>query len=138
MMKNAEYEEKKKAKMGLNKKGKEEEIKKLPKWKRQSEQFRNVLKNARKQDNEDGNFMVVKGGQGGGNVQKVVQQTPNYDYDDLKHCDLCNRRYNDDAFTKHLPTCQRKQKESLLKGNNNKGGSNTVNKPNLNVKFTKK
>ena len=127
--------------MGLNKKGKEEEIKKVPKWKRQSEQFRNAMKNAR--GNDTGEVLVLTKGQGGGIGQ--VQQN-NYDYDDYTHCDLCNRRYNEEAYNKHLPTCQRKNKESLLKGdnkvnNNNNNNTNTTNnfqKPNLNVKFNSK
>ncbi len=158
LVKNAEFEDKKKEKMNKNKKGKEdEEIKKLPKWKRQSEQFRNVLQQARNADQEDNNnFVVTKGGNSGGvgggvggGKGKGIGSGPGsgsggglggmYD-DDYTHCDICNRRYNENAYTKHLPTCQRKQKEMMMKGGNkgNTGNTGNSSKPNLNVKFNKK
>ncbi len=117
LVKNAEKEEKKKEK--IQSKKKEEVNKKLPKWKRQSEMFRNIIKNGRIADS-------------GGNVVVPKQQD---DYDGLVHCEICNRRYNEQAFNKHLPTCQRKQKEKQIKG---KSSTNTNTKPNLNVRFNKK
>jgi hypothetical protein len=122
LIKNVELEEKKKAKMLQNKKGKEDDLpKKDPKWKKQSEQFRNVLKNARIEE-------------AGGQVS--TKQVVNPDYDDYKHCGICNRKYNEDAYKKHLAMCERRQKEAIMKGNNKVVNNHA--KPNLNVKFTKK
>ena len=122
IIKNAELEEKKKEKMNQNKKGKEDELKKEPKWKRQSEQFRNVLKNARIEE---------EGGNNNSGQKKVL--LPTNDYDDYTHCNICNRKYNEEAYKKHLAMCERKQKESNMKGNNkvsNNNNLNNNNKPN--------
>jgi len=77
---------------------------------------------------------------------------------------MCNRKYNEKAFDKHLTHCEKKYKESMFKSrgnapssqmgarnnNNNKQGSmnnmnmnnnmnNNMNmRPNLNTKFGKK
>lgn len=64
---------------------------------------------------------------------------------------MCNRRYNENAYSKHLPTCERRTKEAAMKnknkpqiggssGNSNMNNTGTTygNKPNLNVKFGKK
>ena len=56
---------------------------------------------------------------------------------------MCNRRYNESAFTKHLPTCERRSKEAAAKSKNGiSTGSilNTTsgsNKPGFNMKFKK-
>ena len=39
--------------------------------------------------------------------------------DDYKHCNMCNRKYNENAYSKHLPTCERRTKEAMFK----KGGA---------------
>ena len=67
--------------------------------------------------------------------------------EDYKHCDLCNRRYNENAFDKHLSTCERRAKEVQFK-NKGKPGTGSImtanttsyanSKPNLNLKFNKK
>jgi len=57
-------------------------------------------------------------------------------YDDYLKCDLCNRKYNEQAYSKHLPTCERKAKETMMKDKMKSGINNS--KPNLNVKFGKK
>jgi hypothetical protein len=63
---------------------------------------------------------------------------------------MCSRRYNESAYDKHLPTCERRTKEAAIKGKGKVGvgsaGVNTTNtmngtygsKPNLNVKFGRK
>lgn len=146
MLKNAEREEKKKEKINQNKKGKEDEqLNKIPKWKKQSEQFRNILRNARRDDNQDV-ILTGKGGGGGSSGKQMPQQKAGIDYgtydDDLILCNICSRRYNENAYNKHLPTCQRKQKEMMMKGGNK--GTTTTNtntttsKPNLNLKFNKR
>ena len=109
ILKNAELEEKKKAKLnkGKNDLGEGKETKKEPKWKKQSEAFRNVLQNARIEE-------------GGANTDQrgnvIVPQKITSDYDDYTHCGICNRKYNEEAYKKHLGLCQRKQKEMMLKG----------------------
>jgi len=142
IVKQAENEEKKKAKMGLNKDKKKE--KKIPKWKMQSEQLRNQLKLVAHENNN----------QVGGNGRNIVMMDqPKYDstqYDGYTHCDMCNRRYNEDAYKRHLNMCQKKiEKESLLKNNsankpsnnftklNTHGTTGISQKPNLNVKLRK-
>jgi hypothetical protein len=73
--------------------------------------------------------------------------------DDYKHCDMCNRKYNQNAYDKHLPHCEKKNKENMFKNkgnppnsqmgarNNNLNSKNTMQnnmnnmKPNLNTKF---
>lgn len=61
-------------------------------------------------------------------------------------CNMCSRKYNEQAYSKHIPTCERRTKEPSIKSkmksidtigqNVNSGGSNF--KPNLNVKFNRK
>ena len=38
--------------------------------------------------------------------------------DDYTLCKFCNRRYNDEAYNKHLPGCERRFKEAQLKAKN--------------------
>lgn len=63
-------------------------------------------------------------------------------YDDYLHCNHCNRKYNEQAYNKHLPTCERKARESMLKDKMKSAGGSSLggygNKPNLNVRFGKK
>lgn len=129
-------EEKKKSKIGLNNnKFKENVSKKIPKWKMQSEQLRNQIKINK----------VDEGNPGGSDQPKFDSKQ----YDGYTHCDLCKRRYNEEAYKKHLNFCQKKnQKDALLKNNNNnsntkessnKNGMSYLGsqKPGLNVKFRK-
>lgn len=58
---------------------------------------------------------------------------------------MCNRKYNENAFDKHLPTCERRAKESQFKNKARptsiiSGNTTTYanSKPNLNLKFNKK
>lgn len=75
--------------------------------------------------------------------------TPSVITEDYTHCNMCNRKYNEQAYAKHLPTCERRTKEANLKSKFKGQNSNTANniningtytgsKPNLNVKFGKK
>lgn len=112
LVKQAEKIESKKAK--AKEKEQEQEIKKVPKWKKQSEEFRRILGAGKPKNEDEDNFIVTKKG----NEEKIQQPTTSCLYDDYTHCNICNRRYNEDAFKKHLPTCQRKQKEQIMKGGN--------------------
>lgn len=91
------------------------------------------------------------GGRGVGNNTNYNQKPTTTAFsDDYTHCGICNRRYNENAYSKHLPTCERRAKEAIIKPNiNTKGKLGTTtgstmtgtygnNKPNLNVKFNKK
>ena len=53
-------------------------------------------------------------------------------YDDYVQCEYCNRRFNQNAYDKHINFCMRKAKESMIRPK-----MNTNMKPNLNVKFKK-
>ncbi len=111
-------EEKKKGKTQKNnKEGKQKD----PKWKKQSEELRAIIKQNREFDNKSGNAFV--------NVPSSIT-------DDYTLCDMCGRKYNEQAYNKHLPTCDRKTKEALLK-NKGKAPTTSSNKPNLNVRFKK-
>ena len=41
--------------------------------------------------------------------------TSSYPNDGFTLCDTCGRRYNETAYEKHLPGCQKRNKESLIK-----------------------
>ena len=71
-----------------------------------------------------------------------------YDY---KHCEFCNRNYNEEAYNKHLNFCKRRYENEKLKNkakktsNNNSGIKNQYSKGiygsvkyNNNVKYNKK
>ena len=124
IIKNAEFSEKKNKNKALT----PAEIKKKAnkvkfqinqeKWKKQSEEFRRMLKGGNAPDNN----VVVANVAGNGLITNKIE--PSYD-DGLEHCGMCNRRYNPDAFKKHLPHCEKKKKESLIK-NNGKNAPNTT------------
>lgn len=123
IIQNAEYAEKKGKKkvdpvLEAKKKANKE------KWKKQSEEFRRMLRGAKKEENDD-NFVVNGAGAGmgkGGGAMANKPAEPTYN-DDLTHCSICNRRYNEDAYKKHLPMCERKKKEAMIKN----GGKNPPN-----------
>ena len=59
-------------------------------------------------------------GMSGGMISNAMA----YDY---KHCELCNRNYNEEAYNKHLNFCKRRYENEKLK-NKNKKSNNTGNK----------
>lgn len=87
-------------------------VKKAPKWQKQSEEFRAAIKNT---------------GDGPSSVPVKLN------YDDYTHCQYCNKKYNQQAYEKHLNFCMKKAKESTMKPKPNVSNL----KPNLNVKFKK-
>ena len=97
MLKNAEYKEKKEARM--NKDKNKNKVQGDPKWKKQSEEFRSI----------------IKGGEDGAAFKPSVLT------EDYQLCQFCNRKYNDEAYKKHLPTCERKYKEAQMKAKASKG-----------------
>jgi hypothetical protein len=123
ILKHAEVDEK------TNTKLKQMKNKKKENWKKQSEMLRNVA-----QANQTGSDFMKN------NSGNVVQVAKTYN-DDLTLCNFCNRRYNEDAYKKHLNHCERKAKEKEFKSKSN--NSNTTNskvnsKPNINIKNFKK
>lgn len=106
ILKNAERTEK------VVKKGKEiKKSKTKVNWKAQSEQFRMAMR---------ANSTVNENTTMGGNFSSkpTLNQKGNeaYEaYDDRTHCNLCNRKYNETAYDKHLPMCERKNKENAIK-----------------------
>jgi len=52
------------------------------------------------------------GGYGNKQSYPVVQDNT---YDDFTPCDLCGRKYNEEAYNKHLSHCQKKYKETQIK-----------------------
>lgn len=133
ILKHAEVDEK------TNIKLKQVKQKKKENWKKQSEMLRNVAA-----ANKTGADFMKKNS---GNVIQIGKnQQPSTYNDDLTPCNLCGRRYNEEAYKKHLNHCEKKDKESKMKGKNatnlNARPGNTTNvnnaKPNLNTKNLKK
>jgi hypothetical protein len=131
MLKYKETQEKKMSKTGQGQKPKGQ------KWKKQSEELRAILRQNRDVDTDSNS----KDGKGG---NKPFVNIPSSITEDYLHCDMCNRRYNEQAFTRHIPTCERRTKEALMKSKtkiinaNSNGYTNTTPKPNFNnVKFRK-
>jgi len=112
ILKRQELNEKKKGNVQVK------QVKKASKWQKQSEEFRAAM-NCMK--NYDPKLPLSK-----------QTQLPTSNYDDYIHCQYCNRKYNQNAYDKHINFCMRKAKESEIKP---KGSIST--KPNLNVKFKK-
>ena len=90
----------------------------IPKWKLQSMEFRQICRGG-----FGGPVQIGKGGKGsgkGGVKGKGVgmqQQsyTPSVITDSFIPCKFCNRRYNDEAYHKHLPGCERRYKEAQMR-----------------------
>ena len=144
----------------------------IPKWKLQSMAFRQICnpdkygpKNQSMINNNkskiNNNVMVknkIKGGNmmnnnkidntGYENMGGAMNYAMAYDY---KHCEFCNRNYNEEAYNKHLNFCKRRYENEKLKNkakktsNNNSGIKNQYSKGiygsvkyNNNVKYNKK
>ena len=74
------------------------------------------------------------------NKSPVGYNKPSVITEDYTLCNMCSRRYNEQAYSKHLPTCERRTKEAQMKSKAKQAvGSNGYgSKTNLNVKFGKK
>ena len=117
----------------------------IPKWKLQSMAFRaicnpeknpppnqlmNMNKNNRnmknnKNMNNNMNMNAGNNGYGLGGGGGFVSNAIAYDY---KHCEFCNRNYNEEAYNKHLNFCKRRYENEKLKNkakkSNNAGNKN--------------
>ena len=126
----------------------------IPKWKLQSMAFRAIChpeKNSKPNNMKGGNKM--NNNMMGNNGYNNMGGGMNYDaiaYG-YKHCELCNRNYNEEAYNKHLNFCKRRYENEKLKGKNKKVSSNNSGiknqyskgiygsvKYNNNVKYNKK
>jgi len=110
LMRQGQMMEKKMAKSNQNNKGG------IPKWKLQSMEFRQICRGG-----FGGPVQIGKGkggGKGGVKGKGVMQQqsyTPSVITDSFIPCKFCNRRYNDEAYHKHLPGCERRYKEAQMR-----------------------
>ena len=113
----------------------------IPKWKLQSMAFRAICnprknpapnqlmnnnkinmigKNVNKGMNKNMNNINMGNngyGMGGGLVSNAMA----YDY---KHCEFCNRNYNEEAYNKHLNFCKRRYENEKLKNKSKKSNNN--------------
>ena len=93
---------------------------KAAKWKAQSEMFRAALRAAKGSD--DG---PSGSGSGAANAAAIMEQ-----YDDRTECKWCNRKFNDEAATRHIPVCEQKFKATQMKMKGNaaatKAGKTTM------------
>lgn len=90
-------------------------------WKAQSEMFRQAMRANAGDTGNNFEVLVKDPGStnqfGGKDVQRqntttnTIKSIPS----GLTHCSLCNRSYNDNAYTKHLPHCEKKSKENAMK-----------------------
>jgi len=121
ILRQAEYEEK------SNTNTKLQQIKnKKNNWKKKSEMLRNVAA-----VNKTGSEFMGKNS--GKTVQITGKNTGGHsnDDDDLTFCKLCERRYNDEAYKRHLTHCERKEREGKMKGKLANNKPTTINsKPN--------
>lgn len=90
-------------------------------WKIQSEMFRQAMRAVGDTGNNIEVYVKDPGStnQQFGNKDVLRQNTTTNTVksipSNLTHCSLCNRSYNDNAYTKHLPHCEKKSKENAMK-----------------------
>ena len=104
LMKQGQMMEKKMAKNNPKNKGG------IPKWKLQSMEFRQICRGGAPPKIGKGG-LSSKGGKG--NIQQSY--TPSVITDSFIPCKFCNRRYNEEAYHKHLPGCERRYKEAQMR-----------------------
>jgi len=110
ILRQAEIEEK------SNPKLKQVKAKKKNNWKKQSDMLRNVAA-----ANKTGADFTKKGS---GNVVQITGKNNGYsnnndDDDGLTFCGLCSRKYNDEAYKRHLTHCEKKDRDAKMKGKSN-------------------
>ena len=120
----------------------------IPKWKLQSMAFRAIfnpgknpppsqlmsnnnnrnMKNNRNINsktnnmNNNMNMNMNNNGYGGYGGGEFVSNAMAYDY---KHCEFCNRNYNEEAYNKHLNFCKRRYENEKFKNKGKKANNNT-------------
>ena len=88
----------------------------VPKWKLQSEEFRKIARG------DFGGNNKGKGGKGNN-----IGYTPSVITDSYIPCKFCNRKYNEEAYNKHLAGCERRFKDAQLKNKFSKKGTSNNN-----------
>jgi hypothetical protein len=63
-------------------------------------------------------MQVARGDDAGGSSGGAAVNVPSPYDDDLVPCKICGRTFNENAAQRHIPLCEKKQKEQALK----KGG----------------
>ena len=118
----------------------------IPKWKLQSMAFRaicnpgknpspNQLMNNNKMNNKNtkmnnrgnginmNNMNMGNNEYGMGMGSGFVSDAMAYNY---KHCEFCNRNYNEEAYNKHLNFCKRRYENEKMKNKGKKGNVNNT------------
>lgn len=106
--KNSNYNKKSK-KMNKEVTIEEKPLKKIPKWKLQSEQFRRAMTNGR--------------GPSKSSMGQYSNDQMNNEYDDVddrEMCSFCNRKFNLKALDRHKPFCEDKHKRGNIRVTKNK------------------
>ncbi|CDW84176.1 UNKNOWN [Stylonychia lemnae] len=109
-----------------------------PKWKSQSEQFRQAMRAARGV-NPQPNLYQGQGygqgaGRGGGGQRGYAQPPPQQQYDDRKQCPYCQRKFSEVAADRHIPHCKTKTMDvnkrvgGNARGNSQIGGGKGANR----------
>ena len=105
----------------LSKKKNSEDI---PKWKLQSMQFRAMFASEKNKANNqnmynnnkfEGNNILINNKNKGMNFATALG---------YKHCEFCDRNYNEEAYNKHLNFCKRRYENEKLKSKQKKSNSN--------------
>jgi len=99
----------------LNGKNKQMQKGGIPKWKLQSMEFRQICRGG-----FGGPVKIGGGGKKAGGIGKssggnMPAYTPSVINDGFIPCKFCNRRYNDEAYHKHLAGCERRYKEAQMR-----------------------
>ena len=74
-----------------------------------------------KMNNMNNNMNMNNNGYGGFGVGGFVSNAMAYDY---KHCEFCNRNYNEEAYNKHLNFCKRRYENEKFKNKGKKANNN--------------
>ena len=110
----------------------------IPKWKLQSMAFRAICNPGKNrpvnQNMVNNNKLGTNNNKGGNKINnnKIdntgydnIPQTMNYAMAyGYKHCEFCNRNYNEEAYNKHLNFCKRRYENEKLKSKTKKTNSN--------------
>ena len=87
----------------------------IPKWKLQSMEFRQICRGGFGGPVKIGGGGKKTGGIGKGSGGNMPAYTPSVINDGFIPCKFCNRRYNDEAYHKHLAGCERRYKEAQMR-----------------------
>ena len=117
LMKQGQMEEKRNEKKGIN-----QNKSSIPKWKLQSEEFRQICRGGSEPiSNKNKNTFNSE-------ISKnYANYKPSVITDSYIPCKFCNRKYNEEAYKKHLNGCERRYNDALLKNKFKKNNGNSMN-----------